>query len=771
MIDNTLQNLIQKYQKLQKILLLLIVCLWLGVSQTVPAQAALSLSNLEQQINIINGEFASTDTSYTPTNNSLGLVAYNSANYSGPTTYFEVVIRCVGCTGGNERAVVALYSSDGTLQTTLNSTSSTYERLRTGSLVLPAGDYTIRLQRDATAGTAYVKAARLIVVQSAGPITQTQTQVEVGHYENRTVTAASSLTAPKYYRYDHSVYSGTINAYFEASLRTAGNSIATTYYFDDYDSGGLEWSTNPSNMTNNSVATFASTSTDSQVQRLTSNSATSSDNGEISTVELRVYGYQTNGSDGQVRLRPRFGGSTNGSYYDYVLPENSGSADWSSYFDITADGSAPSTWSWSDVDNLDVDVTFDKGADGNNTAFVSLVQVRVTHADTSKVVYAQLYNRTNSAVVTTLSTSNQTTTRLRSDALSTNWDTLNADEYEVRLYTSDSDNPVYLANAKIIIDQNQTGGIARAELVHHMVTTTRQQTNSIYTQETYYNRFTPASFSGTNVVRAFFEVTMSTSVNGTSYAALYDREAADVIDDPNDSELTLFDASTALRVRSPNIRRNTDWPTVPSDITTILKTDDGFTTTIHNSVLIIQAEAMLPELSFTITGMASGVTNNGITTNITTTISTLPFGNLGISSPKYGAFQLEVETNEALSGYVVYTYLADPFQGYYPANFIDPFVGGGATWTSPQLWITPTGTSANNDTGWIGANTSDTRVTGWSSGFARFGPIDTSPVEVMRSNTGDTSDTVYVTFGIEVNDLQPADTYYTNLYYDILATY
>lgn len=752
-----------------KLLLSLAVITWLSASATV-AQTT-TLSRLQQQINIINGEFLSTSTTDSPTNNSLGLVHYDASNYSSPSVFFEVVARCVDCTGGNEEVSVSLYSSSGSLVTTLTTDSSSNIRLRSGSLGLATGDYTIRFHRDATSGTAYVKAARLVINQTTSPITQTQTQIELGHHENRDSTSPVTLNSPKYYLYNHNNFSGDVDAYFEASFRTSNNLIGTSFVFTDYDSGSLEWSTNPANMVDGATVNYASTSTHNQVQRLTENASDGSDNGTISAVEIRVFGYQTNGSDGQVRLRPRFSGSTNGDNYDHTLPEDVGNAVWSSYFDITNDSNAPSTWTWSDIEDLDLDVIFLKGADGSNTAHVSSIQVRVTHVDTDVVAYVQLYNRTQNEIVTTVSTSENQTTRVRSAALSSNWNTDDADEYEVRVYTSDSANPIYLANAKIVLDQEQTGGLTRTELVHHYLTSTRQQTNTIYTQETFINLFEPDRFAQTNVVRAFFETTMRTSAGGEAYAALYDTDASSIIDDPVDSEILLSDNTSFTRQRTGNLGVNTDWPGTASELTTVIKAGSGDTATVSNSVLIIQAVALDPELTFTIAGVDQGIENNGITTSRESTITSLPFGNLGVNSPRYLAHELQVITNEAAQGYVVYISLEYQMQGYYPANFIDPFAGSGALWTSPQLWITPTGTTPNDNTGWIGANTTDTRVSGWSSGFARFGPLSTTPVEVMRSNVGDTDDTHVVSYGIEVNIFQPADTYSTILIYDVLPTY
>src|SRR5690606_18752616 len=135
-----------------------------------------------------------------------------------------------------------------------------------GSLILPTDDYTVRFRLDADSGTAYIKSARLIVDQSASPIANTQTQIEIGAPESSANGSATTLTQPKYYLFDSDKYDGTVTAYFEATLRTNDNDTNSSYTFNAYDSGNQEWTTTPINMTDGSTSTYASTSTDGDTQ-------------------------------------------------------------------------------------------------------------------------------------------------------------------------------------------------------------------------------------------------------------------------------------------------------------------------------------------------------------------------------------------------------------------------------------------------------------------------------------------------------------------------
>jgi len=755
---------------IKKAFLSILVFCFLLVTSSAQSLALEEIFNLEQHINMLNEEYSTASFTASPVNGSFGYIHYDPNAYDGETVYFEAIIRCESCSGGNTQVSASLYNDAGVSQTSVTTTSSSYVRIRSGSLILPEDDYTVRFNVDATGGTAYIKAARLVIVQSSNPINNTETQVEIGSVDTSPSTSAVSLSEPKYYLFDADVYDGTLTSYFEATLRTNGNDTSTSYDYDGYDSGGEEWSTNPGNMVNNNTSSYASTSTDGDIELITSNDATSTDLGEINSVEVRAYGYQTNGADGQVFIRPVFSGSSDGDNHTFTPNENLGSTDWSSYFDITTDTNAPATWTWTDIDDLDFDIEFNKGALPSNTVFISIVQIRVSYEDNSVVAYAQLYNRTDATVVSTISTSNNDYQRVRSDALSTNWDTTNDDEYEVRIYTSSGSNDVDIVGGKIIHNQADGTGLKKVELVHQQISTARVQTNTVYTQDTYITQYDPYNYRNANSFKVFTDATIRTT-GGTGYLALWNDTDNDIIDTATNSEITTT-STTYQRQRSGNVAYNTDWPTTTKDFTPVVKATPGQSTYVSNSALIIQIQAIDPSMSFSVAGVASSQTNNGITTTVTSTVSSLPFGNIGLASPEYAAHELTMVTNEASTGYTVTAHIASEIQGYYPANNIDPFTGNSATWEIPQLWTSPTGTVANVDTGWFGANTTDTNITGWGAGSSgKFGPMDETPVLVMQGSLPEANDTEYVSYGIEVNVYQPADIYSTTLIYNALPVY
>ncbi len=177
-----------------------------------------------------------------------------------------------------------------------------------------------------------------------------------------------------------------------------------------------------------------------------------------------------------------------------------------------------------------------------------------------------------------------------------------------------------------------------------------------------------------------------------------------------------------------------------------------------------------PSMTFTIGGVSSGTSTNGVSTTATTTYNTIPFGHIIINDVNYAAQQLTVTTN-APNGYSVYMKVSTQLTGIYTGTLVSPFSGNSATWASPQSWRVPTGTTNGTDTMWFGANTSDTRVSGWSSASAKFGPANSTNNVVMYSSSADTGTSAYVTYAIEGNIYQDPDTYSGNIEYTIVPNY
>ncbi len=171
-----------------------------------------------------------------------------------------------------------------------------------------------------------------------------------------------------------------------------------------------------------------------------------------------------------------------------------------------------------------------------------------------------------------------------------------------------------------------------------------------------------------------------------------------------------------------------------------------------------------PSLTFTVTGVSSGGTVNGATTNITTTATTVPFARVVNSSTNaIGEQVLTVATN-ASSGYTVYArYTAKPTSG---SNDIDDHTGSNAT---PSTF-TAAGTES------FGYTTSDSTLAGTadrftSSGGNKWAAFTTSNAEVMYGAAAAASTTADFGYQVGISGATPAGTYTTTVILTATALY
>lgn len=178
-----------------------------------------------------------------------------------------------------------------------------------------------------------------------------------------------------------------------------------------------------------------------------------------------------------------------------------------------------------------------------------------------------------------------------------------------------------------------------------------------------------------------------------------------------------------------------------------------------------------PVFRFAVTGVAgSGATRNGTAlSDVTTTVSTIPFGSLTALQPKFAAHTLTVTTNTT-GGYTISAYLTGSnLTGTSYAEDIDPYVGNGANQTTPQSWTTPTGTVSGSDTGWLGVGTDDTGII--TRAANAFYSLNTTSFVVASTEDSATNRTSNIVYGIEVNANQSADNYTGTLLYNALPKY
>lgn len=179
-----------------------------------------------------------------------------------------------------------------------------------------------------------------------------------------------------------------------------------------------------------------------------------------------------------------------------------------------------------------------------------------------------------------------------------------------------------------------------------------------------------------------------------------------------------------------------------------------------------------PICEFSISSVSANTTQNLITTSKASEITLLDFGLLEEDKPIYLSQKISLRTN-APHGYKVYLVLQDKFFGTaYNNTEIDYFGATDATWENPKAWENPDGTTPNQNTGWLGVNTSDGSVGNWSGGGGKFAPPSTSKRLLAQSDTPQlTTKEFYVSFVVGTNALQPGDQYKTNLSYQVEPIY
>jgi hypothetical protein len=179
-----------------------------------------------------------------------------------------------------------------------------------------------------------------------------------------------------------------------------------------------------------------------------------------------------------------------------------------------------------------------------------------------------------------------------------------------------------------------------------------------------------------------------------------------------------------------------------------------------------------PTFTFTVegtTGDGSTAANTTTLTNaITTTVTTIPFGNLTANTEKFAAHVLTVTTN-TVGGYTIAARMTANLTGKAYADDIDPFAAAGVNSTTPQSWSIPTGTVSGTNTGWLGVGTDDTGVTGQAAN--KFFPLNTTDFVVAKSPNSASTRISKIVYGIEVNAFQEADNYTGTLLYTATPVY
>lgn len=165
-------------------------------------------------------------------------------------------------------------------------------------------------------------------------------------------------------------------------------------------------------------------------------------------------------------------------------------------------------------------------------------------------------------------------------------------------------------------------------------------------------------------------------------------------------------------------------------------------------------------LSFSMAGVASSTVIEGVTTDIPTTPTGVSYGTLTLNAEREAAQRFTVTTN-ATEGYQVFMYIPTNLTSTVGAD-IDNVTGTNA---SPASWAVGCAISA---TGCFGYHTGDGSLQGGSTRFFAdntYAGFETTPREVAFSSIPSTNETTDVVYKVEVQALQEAGIYETNIVY------
>lgn len=171
-------------------------------------------------------------------------------------------------------------------------------------------------------------------------------------------------------------------------------------------------------------------------------------------------------------------------------------------------------------------------------------------------------------------------------------------------------------------------------------------------------------------------------------------------------------------------------------------------------------------LTFTIDGLPSTTATEGVTTDITTTSTSIPFGTLAIGSEIEGAQRLTA-TTDASHGYQVFLRQES---GFLSNNGAEIF-GVSGTNTSPSAWATGCpGSSA----GCYGYHGGDDTLEGGSSRFLTddtYAQFETTSREVVFSSVPVASEATDIIFKTQITNQQAAGTYDSTLMYIVVPVF
>src|SRR3990167_5015233 len=201
-------------------------------------------AQVRQEINILDHVLPSISGGNTISNE---IAQLDTTQYNGTVTYyFEfVALNTNASVGYNVWLTAATDGTKGSTQIPANTSAYTLFRSSVFTLATATQNGTVSVNATAIASQVLVKSARIVIIQNADTLTNTETQIEIGNYNlARTTESAIALVNPKYWKYDASKWDGTKTFYAEAVYNSGDHNTISVYLYEATDITAPSWTLN-----------------------------------------------------------------------------------------------------------------------------------------------------------------------------------------------------------------------------------------------------------------------------------------------------------------------------------------------------------------------------------------------------------------------------------------------------------------------------------------------------------------------------------------------
>jgi len=197
-------------------------------------------TQVKQEINLLDHLLGSL-TSGTSSSNERAYI--DTTQYNGTVTYYFEVVATNTDSSAKTIDLFGGAISNETISVPSGTTSFTLFRSSAFTITGPQETYARIFDATTSANQVQLKSARIVIIQNATILTNTETQIEIGNYNlARTTEAATILTNPKYWKYDASKWDGTKTFYAEAVYDSGDMDTISVYIYTTSDILAPSWS-------------------------------------------------------------------------------------------------------------------------------------------------------------------------------------------------------------------------------------------------------------------------------------------------------------------------------------------------------------------------------------------------------------------------------------------------------------------------------------------------------------------------------------------------